>query len=371
MSQRHKDYEDFLRRVLHSAADSVEPAEDGLAKIRARLTRPYPLPVAWVMAAYSEVARRAAGGLHSVWAWAQAVLGSAHARGRVVRPGTPHRRRPARSRLATALIVTAFVGAVSVSALTPPLRQTILHTGALIHSIGSGGSAGSGSPRVNGHGSTYPLSGGAVTGTAPSTQNRQRPKSATCAAQAPILAVPVKRSIISVSPAPCAGSSASPSPVTSPSPSTSPSPVTSPSPSTSPSPVTSPSPSTSPSPVTSPSPSTSPSPVTSPSPSTSPSPVTSPSPSTSPSPLTSASPGPAESEVAAGRQPARRHMLIVFWAGATSRPGQHRSIRSPRARPGVRRHGQFPSPAGQRSGPDARRGTGSPPCAGRYRWLIG
>ena len=30
MSQRDRDYEETLRRALHAAADSVEPADDGL-----------------------------------------------------------------------------------------------------------------------------------------------------------------------------------------------------------------------------------------------------------------------------------------------------------------------------------------------------
>src|SRR5437867_5903392 len=63
------DYEELLRRALHFTADSVEPAGDGLERIRARLTTPHPLPVAWMVAAYSEVARRAQGWLQSAVTW--------------------------------------------------------------------------------------------------------------------------------------------------------------------------------------------------------------------------------------------------------------------------------------------------------------
>src|SRR5436309_3103264 len=75
MSQQRDDHEELLRRALHSAVESVEPADDGLERIRARLTTPYPLPVAWVMAAYSEVTLRARGWLQSISVWLQTVLG--------------------------------------------------------------------------------------------------------------------------------------------------------------------------------------------------------------------------------------------------------------------------------------------------------
>src|SRR6266480_7433271 len=73
MSQHYGDYEDFLRGALHAAVDSAEPAGDGLERIRARLTTPHPLPVAWLMAVCSWVARYARGSLDSVSAWLQTV----------------------------------------------------------------------------------------------------------------------------------------------------------------------------------------------------------------------------------------------------------------------------------------------------------
>ena len=75
MTQHRDDFEEFLRRALHAAADSAEPSDDGLQRIRARLRTPYPVPVAWLMAACSGVSRRALGGLESVWAWLRTVLG--------------------------------------------------------------------------------------------------------------------------------------------------------------------------------------------------------------------------------------------------------------------------------------------------------
>jgi hypothetical protein len=41
--------EQILRQALHAAAESVEPGADGLERIRTRLSRPRPLPIAWLM----------------------------------------------------------------------------------------------------------------------------------------------------------------------------------------------------------------------------------------------------------------------------------------------------------------------------------
>jgi hypothetical protein len=49
------DLEDILRRELHAAAESIEPAADGLSLIRARLSPPRPLPIAWLMVAWTSV----------------------------------------------------------------------------------------------------------------------------------------------------------------------------------------------------------------------------------------------------------------------------------------------------------------------------
>src|SRR5437899_3673407 len=103
MSQPPGDFEDLLRRALRSAADSVEPSEGSLERIRTRLTAPHSMPIAWMMAACPEVARHVLGGLRSGWVWLRTVLGPARERHRVARPGTPDRPRLARVRVATAL----------------------------------------------------------------------------------------------------------------------------------------------------------------------------------------------------------------------------------------------------------------------------
>src|SRR5258708_39577556 len=51
--------EEILRRALHAAADRIEPAPDGLERIRARLSKPRPLAVAWLMVCWTGVAQPA------------------------------------------------------------------------------------------------------------------------------------------------------------------------------------------------------------------------------------------------------------------------------------------------------------------------
>src|SRR5690348_12442763 len=102
MTQHRDDFEDVLRRALHTAADPAEPSGDGLQRIRARLRTPYPLLVAWLMAACSGMSRRALGGLDSLWSWLHTVPGPGHDRWRA-QPGTPGQRRLVRVRMAAAL----------------------------------------------------------------------------------------------------------------------------------------------------------------------------------------------------------------------------------------------------------------------------
>jgi hypothetical protein len=87
MTQRDRDLEEILRRTLRAAASSVEPADDGLERIRARLTTPRPLLVAWIMAGYSAGASRALSGLLAISAWLQGVRGAVSEHLRVAGPG--------------------------------------------------------------------------------------------------------------------------------------------------------------------------------------------------------------------------------------------------------------------------------------------
>src|ERR1700728_3129980 len=47
------DLDEILRRELHAAAESFEPAADGLNRIRGRLSTPRPLAVAWLMVGWT------------------------------------------------------------------------------------------------------------------------------------------------------------------------------------------------------------------------------------------------------------------------------------------------------------------------------
>src|SRR5215831_141236 len=250
VSQRHDDHEALLRRALHSAVDSVEPAGDGLERIQARLTTPYPLPVAWVMAGYSEVARRVRGWLQSISVWLQTVLGPRLELRRLARPATPDgRRRLVRAGLVAALVVATFTLAAGTSVLTPLLRHTFSLTSALAHTIEGSGPAGTGKPGASDHDGGLPPGGGAAAGAAHGTNKRGHPGSANCVSPT---SVPATNSTHSSNPAASPGSP-SPSQPASPGPATSPSPAASPSPATSPGAATSPSPATSPAPATSPS----------------------------------------------------------------------------------------------------------------------
>ena len=53
----HSEQEEILRRALHAVADSIEPAPDGLERIRERLSKPRPLAVAWLMAGWTGLAQ--------------------------------------------------------------------------------------------------------------------------------------------------------------------------------------------------------------------------------------------------------------------------------------------------------------------------
>jgi hypothetical protein len=230
MNRGDRDYDELLRRALHEAADWLEPSDNGLDRIRARLTGPRSTPVAWMTAV-------------PVW-WAG------------LRAACSGRSR--RWQCAAALLSVAVVaGAAGALALTPLPRQAASRTGALIRSFeNSGPAGGAGGQGVTGSGTRPGPGAGAAPGTPPRVTHRHQH------------AAPAPSARSAPSPAACRSSSASPSP--SPDPSPSPSAAACPSPSASPSPGASASPSPSPSPSSSPSPS--PSPSASPSPSPTPSP---------------------------------------------------------------------------------------------------
>src|SRR5436190_22445341 len=171
MSQHYGDYEDFLRGALHAAVDSVEPAGDGLERIRGRLAPPHPLPVAWLVAVCSWVARRARGSLDSVSAWLRTVPIETHRRDGAAVPAGPHMQRLG---VVATVAAVAVLMAISVTALTPFGQHVIAQAGSVLNSIGSGGGgvpAGTGEPGPSGDGN----GAAGPTGAGPGTQNQGQP----------------------------------------------------------------------------------------------------------------------------------------------------------------------------------------------------
>ena len=122
MSQHEYDYDDVLRRALHAAAESVQPAGDGLERIRTRLTAPASLPVAWLSAAAAWLltsARLATAWLLPATERAWAALGPLVERFKPAQAGAAARRyawlRPAAA-TATAVAIVAM-GALAVKEL--------------------------------------------------------------------------------------------------------------------------------------------------------------------------------------------------------------------------------------------------------------
>jgi hypothetical protein len=99
----HAEQEEALRRALHAVADTIEPAADGLERIRERLSRPRPLAVAWLVADWTVVARPVLLRLEEAAGWLSARL-SAWLRllARSLRPAID-RLRPAIDRLRPAI----------------------------------------------------------------------------------------------------------------------------------------------------------------------------------------------------------------------------------------------------------------------------
>lgn len=233
------EHEEVLRRALRTAADSVEPAGDGLSRIRERLTAPRPLMVAWLMAAGASVSRwalfrlepaylPAARKLRPVWGFLHASSASRPSRLAWLRPA-----------IAIGLVfLVAVVGGFAISSIPrqfiSSMAQSVFQDRPAVPSGSGKGSS------VSGNGSSLRSQAGS---------RHRRNKSAAASPSASRSAATARPST-SMSPSP------SPSVTSSPSPSPSPSGTTiSPSPSPSPSPTTSPSPSPSPSPSASSAPS--------------------------------------------------------------------------------------------------------------------
>jgi len=248
----HLEPEDILRRALREAAGSVEPAADGLSQIRARLSTPRPLVVAWLVAAWETVSQFVmlrlepalaelgprlstalrAGQTHlepvterlrPVFGWLIAAVVWLR---RMIKPQASEHERPPRYRwvrpvIAMAVVVlVAVVGGFAMSGLPSQIARDGLNVfSGQTHGSG-GGSHSSGG--VTGSGKHYqPTSGTSSTsGTAPT--GTPAPSGSPEAKATPKATPSPKPSPSSPSPSP-SPSTSSPSPTTSPSPAPSPS----------------------------------------------------------------------------------------------------------------------------------------------------
>lgn len=193
----HFNPEEILRRELRAAAESVEPAADGLTQIRARLTRPRPLAIAWLMVGWTTIAQPALLRLDEIFMvavgwlgtvlrpvahWLQPAAERLHPVAERLRPAfvklravfTPRTERSGRpSRYAwlrpalamAAVVVVAIAGGFALSGLPRQIQQageSIFSSQS--HGSGSGGRA----PGVAGHGNPYKPTPGASSSPSPS-----------------------------------------------------------------------------------------------------------------------------------------------------------------------------------------------------------
>jgi hypothetical protein len=323
---RDPQYEDVLRRALHAAADGIEPAGDGLERIRARLTAPRPLPVVWLVTGYAAAASTVLSWLQVLTDRARITSGPAARPGMAApaqAPGSSRSQRQIRLAMPAWLRSGGAPGPGGHSWLRPAIAAgvaaCVLAAGAMVMvggvrdpggflSVLTGDSGHAGGSSLAGQSSgkigTGGGSGGSPGGGGPVRPGQPGYASGACP---PLVARP-----------PVGG--ASPGPSVSTSPSATPTPAASSTPSTSASP--------SPTPTTSGSPSPTPTPTPTPTTSASPSPSATTSPAsgtTSDSPAsgtTSGSPGPGQGITSGspGSGPASGSPAPGSTSGVTARP---------------------------------------------------
>jgi hypothetical protein len=224
-----RDLEDALRRALRTAADSVEPAADGLDRIRSRICARRPVPSGWNMAELAGPAGPAGPGnpvLRKLLPVSIAAQAAFHAVVQRFRPGPDgigwYRWLRPTAALATGLFVV-LAGSWAITALPQVIAP----------SAGNGSAPGSGGGRVpaaSSSGPAAPRTGSQSPVASPSYSN---PSSATYPPRHRVKSSP---SVSSPSASPTPSSSPSASPTPSSSPSASPTPSASCSPSASPTP---------------------------------------------------------------------------------------------------------------------------------------
>ena len=133
----HSEQEEILRRALLAVADPIEPAADGLERLRERLSKPRPLAVAWLMAgwtglaqplllrmesALAELAGRMSGRLGT---WLRPAIEWLLAAIRLLRPRSGMSRHE-KLRSALAFAAAALIGTVGGLALSPGLLEHVI-----------------------------------------------------------------------------------------------------------------------------------------------------------------------------------------------------------------------------------------------------
>jgi hypothetical protein len=163
----NRDYDDILRRVLHAAAESVEPSADGLERIRERLGRPPLLSFSSVAGWYSVAAVRFTGWAVPAFGTACEIFWALVDRFRPLDTPPGHAKpgmRWLRPVTATAMaIFLVSAGAFAAMAIPRITAQNASDAGGATGSNGSGGGAGNlagkGSTKLPSHSGSAGLTG--------------------------------------------------------------------------------------------------------------------------------------------------------------------------------------------------------------------
>src|SRR5580692_7648361 len=128
------DLDEILRRELHAAAQSIEPAADGLNRIRERLSPPRPVAVAWLMVGWTRVGQPALLRIDELLVafgeWLRPVLQPTWSRVRALfTPRTESGGRPSRyawlrpALAMAAVVAVAVAGGFALSGLPRQIQQ--------------------------------------------------------------------------------------------------------------------------------------------------------------------------------------------------------------------------------------------------------
>lgn len=184
----HSEQEEILRRALHAVADQIEPAADGLERIRERLSRPRPLAVAWLMAGWTGVAQplllrmepvlaEAAGRMSELGTWLRPAIKRLLTAIWLLRPRSGKSRHQ-KLRSALAFAAAALIGTVGGLAISAGLPEHVIQEVSSIFSPSQATSTHGGGNNLvpNGRGQrAFPSASGAGTHTRHKSSPRTTP----------------------------------------------------------------------------------------------------------------------------------------------------------------------------------------------------